>query len=403
MTTPNMANKPAKASLLYDPKIRSMFYQLVALVSIIGFGYWIWNNAATNMESRGIRTGFDFLWSRAGFDIIQRPVEYSQDASYGQAFLVGLVNTLIVAALGVILATILGFIIGIARLSKNYVIKKIATVYIETFRNIPLLLQIFFWYHAVLKPLPGPRTIYEKGELVAFGINNRGAYLPRPVYGDYSELLLAGFVIALICIFFLSKWAKTRQENTGLPFPTFLTSLAMIIIFPIIGYGIATMFATETAPVSFDYARMAGFQLKGGLPIIPELVALLIALAVYTAAFIAEIVRAGIQSVDHGQTEAAQALGVKSDITLRKIIIPQALRVIIPPLTSQYLNLAKNSSLATAIAYPDLFAVFAGTALNQTGQAVEIISMTMAVYLLISLTTSMFMNWYNAKMSLVER
>lgn len=403
MTTPDVAEQPAKASLLYDPKARSIAYQLLALIGIVWLGYSIWDNAATNMAEQGIRTGFDFLWSRSGFDIIQAPIEFTQDSSYGRSFVVGLINTLIVAGLGVIIATILGFTVGVARLSKNYVIRKMATVYIETFRNIPLLLQIFFWYHAVLKPLPGPRTIYEKGEIIAFGVNNRGAYLPRPVYGDYSELLVIGLIAAIIGSIFLSKWARRRQELTGMPFPTLICSIGMIIGLPLIGYGIATLLATENAPITFDYAVMAGFQLKGGLPIIPELVALLLALAVYTAAFIAEIVRAGIQSVSHGQTEAAHALGIRNNNTLRLIIIPQALRVIIPPLTSQYLNLTKNSSLATAIAYPDLVSVFAGTALNQTGQAVEIISMTMAVYLLVSLTTSIFMNWYNAKISLVER
>ncbi|MDX1737166.1 MAG: amino acid ABC transporter permease [Alphaproteobacteria bacterium] len=403
MSTPNVADQPAKASLLYDPRVRSMVYQGAALLAIVAFGYSIWDNATTNMETRGIKTGFDFLWNRAGFDIIQAPVEYSQDSSYGRSFLVGLINTLIVAALGVLIATVLGFVVGVARLSNNYVIKKLATVYIEVFRNIPLLLQIFFWYHAVLKPLPGPRELYERGQVVAFGINNRGAYLPEPIFGDFSVLILIGLIGAFVGTYFLSKWAKKRQELTGLPFPVFLCSLGMFIGLPIIGWAIATVFASETAPVAFSYAEMAGFQLKGGLPIIPELVALLIALAVYTAAFIAEIVRAGIQSVSHGQTEAAHALGVKNSVTLRLVIIPQALRVIIPPLTSQYLNLTKNSSLATAIAYPDLVSVFAGTALNQTGQAVEIISMTMAVYLLISLSTSIFMNWYNSKIALVER
>ncbi|MTI09601.1 amino acid ABC transporter permease [Curvivirga aplysinae] len=403
MTTPNVADQPAKASMLYDPRVRSMAYQGLALIAIIWFGYFIWDNATTNMENRGIKTGFDFLWNRAGFDIIQTPVEYTQDSSYGRSFLVGLINTLIVAGLGVIVATILGFVIGVARLSNNYVIRKLATVYIEIFRNIPLLLQIFFWYHAVLKPLPSPRSLYEKGEVIAFGINNRGAYLPEPIFGDYSFLILLGLIAAFLGSYFLGKWAKKRQEMTGMPFPVFLCSFGMIIGLPFIGWLMAMVLASESAPLTFSYAEMAGFQLKGGLPIIPELVALLIALAVYTAAFIAEIVRAGIQSVSHGQTEAAHALGIRNGVTLRLVIIPQALRVIIPPLTSQYLNLTKNSSLATAIAYPDLVSVFAGTALNQTGQAVEIISLTMAVYLLVSLTTSVFMNWYNSKMSLVER
>lgn len=403
MTTPNAAGSTAKASLLNDPRIRSIAYQVIAVAGIVWFGLWIWDNATTNMETRGIKTGFDFLWNRAGFGIIQTPIHYTEDSNYFQSFLVGSVNTILVAALGIIFATIIGFLVGVARLSNNYLLRKIATIYIEIFRNIPLLLQIFFWYNAVLKPLPGPRQLYERGESVMFGINNRGAYVPEPIFGDNSSLIGIALIIAITGIVYLKKWARRRQELTGQPFPVFLTSLAMIIFFPIIGWLLAVILPGETAPLSFSYAKMAGFQLKGGLPIIPELVALWLALSVYTAAFIAEIVRAGIQSVSHGQTEAANALGLRNGPTLRLIIIPQALRVIIPPLTSQFLNLTKNSSLATAIAYPDLVSVFAGTALNQTGQAVEIITMTMAVYLMISLTTSIFMNWYNDRKSLVER
>ncbi|RED53953.1 general L-amino acid transport system permease protein [Aestuariispira insulae] len=394
---------PAKSSIINDPQIRAIFYQIVALIAVLWFGWSIWDNTQTNMEARGIASGFGFLESTAGFGIIQTAgLEYSEESTYGQAFLVSLINTIIIAFTGVVAATILGFIMGVARLSHNWLIQKLATAYIETFRNIPLLLQIFFWYHAVLKPLPSPRSIYERGEEIAFGINNRGAYMPDPVFGDGSNLIWIGLIVGIIATIVIDKWAVKRQMNTGEQFPVFYTGLGLIIGLPILGYLMATVFM-GSSPVTFEYAVMKGFQLDGGFVIIPEFIALFIALSVYTAAFIAENVRSGIQAVSHGQTEAAHALGLRNGPTLRLIVIPQALRVIIPPLTSQYLNLTKNSSLATAIAYPDLVSVFAGTVLNQTGQAVEIIAITMAVYLSLSVGTSIFMNWYNAKMALVER
>ena len=403
MTLGSEATAAKKSSIINDPQVRAIFYQVIALVAVVWVGWSIWDNTVTNMEKRGIASGFEFLETTAGFGIIQTAgIEYSEESTYGKAFVVSLVNTIIIAFTGIIAATILGFLLGVARLSHNWLIQKIATVYIETFRNIPLLLQIFFWYHAVLKPLPNPRAIYERGEEVAFGLNNRGAYLPEPIFGDGSSLMLIGLILGIVATIFVDRWATARQRDTGEQFPVFTTGLALIVGLPIVGYLLAAIF-TEGSPISFSYAVMQGFQLKGGFPIIPEFIALFIALAVYTAAFIAENVRSGIQAVSHGQTEAAHALGLRNGPTLRLIIIPQALRVIIPPLTSQYLNLTKNSSLATAIAYPDLVSVFAGTVLNQTGQAVEIIAITMAVYLTISLSTSLFMNWYNAKMALVER
>src|SRR5690606_4840051 len=339
-------------------------------------------------------SGFGFLDTTAGFGIIQTLIPYEEASSYGRAFIVGLLNTLLVAFIGIIVATILGFVIGIMRLSRNWLISKIATVYIEVVRNIPLLLQIFVWYHAVLKPLPGPRDSLE-----LFGsvfVNNRGLYMPKPLFGPGSGFILAAFLLGCVASVLVWRWARQRQMDTGEQFPVLWTVLGLVVGLPLVA-----LVATGV-PVTFDYPELGGFNFRGGMVVIPEFTAMLFALSIYTASFIAEIVRAGIQGVSHGQTEAAHSLGLRPGPTLRLVVIPQALRIIIPPLTSQYLNLTKNSSLAVAIAYPDLVAV-GGTILNQTGQAVEIIGMWMVIYLAISLATSAFMNWYNARIALVER
>jgi general L-amino acid transport system permease protein len=308
---------------------------------------------------------------------------------------VGFLNTILIAFVGVVLATAIGFTIGIARLSDNWLIRKLATIYIETFRNIPLLLQILFWYVAVLKPLPGPKESVDI--FGSFFINNRGIYFPalKSGWGFVGIILVA--VVGVVITMMISRWAKARQARTGEQFPLFAVGLGLIVGLPFVTLIILSFI------FGYDVPKLEAFNYTGGIVIIPEFIALLLALSIYTASFIAEIVRAGIQSVSHGQSEAAHALGVRPRQTLKLVIIPQAMRVIIPPLTSQYLNLTKNSSLAVVIAYPDLTAVFAGTVLNQTGQAVEIIAITMAIYLTISLLTSGFMNWYNAKKALVER
>ena len=383
-----------------DPRFRSIFFQLLLVVFILGFGWFLFHNTTANLERQGIASGFDFLDSTAGFGIIMTLIEYSEESTYGRAFWVGLLNTILMSAIGIVLATIIGFIVGIARLSSNWLISRMATVYIETLRNIPLLLQIFFWYFAVLRAVPGPRQSYALGESVF--INNRGVYTPKPLFGDGFELIVIGFVVAIVGIVFLGRWARKRLYDTGEQFPVFLTSLGMILGLPLLGLVLAILIHGGV-PLSFEYPALRGFNFTGGLVMIPEFVALLLALSAYTAAFIAEIVRAGILAVSHGQTEAARSLGLRNGPTLRLVVIPQALRVIIPPLTSQYLNLTKNSSLAAAIAYPELVSVFAGTVLNQTGQAVEVIGITMAIYLGLSLSISAFMNWYNRKMALVER
>ena len=378
-----------------DPKVRSIFFQAVLLILVVLSGMYIFGNTAENLERQGIATGFGFLGTTAGFGIITHLIDYNEASSYGRAFAVGLLNTMLVAFCGIIAATILGVIIGIARLSKNWMVSRMAMVYIEIFRNIPLLLQIFFWYFAVLRALPAPKN--SVNFLDGVFINSRGIYMPSAIYGDGFSLVLWALGIAVVAVVVMTRWAHKRQDQTGQQFHTIYYSIALLIGLPLLA------FAVTDFPLSWDIPALKGFNFVGGTVIIPEFVALWLSLSIYTASFIAEIVRAGIQAVSHGQTEAAHALGVKAGPTLQLVILPQALRVIIPPLSSQFLNLTKNSSLATAIAYPELVSVFTGTVLNQTGQAVEIISVTMAVYLSISLGISALMNWYNAKMALVER
>ncbi len=384
----------AKVPLWNNPKVRAIVSQAL-LIAFLAWAFWtIFQNTVHNLEQRKIASGFDFLSTTAGFGINQVLfLDYTEESSYGTAFLVGLINTLVLSGIGIVCATILGFIVGIMRLSKNWVIAKLAAGYVEIFRNIPLLLQIIVWYKAVLGPLPGPRQSISLG---SFFLNNRGLYSPKPIFADAWWFVVAAFFLAIIASFILARWARKRLDETGQPFPVFLTSLGMIIGLPLVVYFLAGM------PVHLDYPALKGFNFRGGMRIIPEFIAMLLALSIYTATFIAEIVRAGIQSVSYGQTEAALALGLTRGQMLRFVVVPQAMRVIIPPLTSQYLNLTKNSSLAVAIAYPDLVAV-GGIILNQSGQAIEIIGLWMLVYLSISLGTSAFMNWYNAKMKLVER
>ncbi|MCD8546949.1 MAG: amino acid ABC transporter permease [Aeromonadaceae bacterium] len=394
--TPGLISRlPHRERWFYNSRVRSILFQVLAIAAVVGFIYYFLSNAFHNMETRGISTGFQFLDNKAGFGIIQSLIPYDETYSYGRTFVVGLLNTLLVSLLGIVLATALGFVLGVARLSRNWLVSRLAAVYVELFRNIPLLLQIFFWYFAVLRTLPAPRQSISLGE--ALFLNIRGLYMPAPLpeagFGWLSVSLLLALALALA----ISGWARRRQRLTGLPFPSFWVGLGLLVALPLLH------FYALGAPLAWELPALKGFNFQGGITVIPELAALLLALTIYTAAFIAEIVRSGILSVSKGQHEAAESLGLSRAQTLRLVIVPQALRVIIPPLTSQFLNLTKNSSLATAIGYPDLVSVFMGTTLNQTGQAVEIIAMTMAVYLLISLVTSYLMNLYNAKMALVER
>ena len=386
---------PARPALWNDPRARAIFFQVLVLGGVIFGGIYLVNNTLANLERQGIASGFGFLETTAGFSVSMNLIEYSEESSYGRAFLVGLLNTLLVSAIGVIFATFLGFAIGVARLSHNWLIAKLAATYIEILRNVPLLLQLFFWYFAVLRVLPGPRQSADM--FGTFFLNNRGLYTPAPITEPGFSFVWIALLVGIVATFVVARWARRRQDETGQQFPVFYSALGLIIGLPMLA-AIVTGF-----PLSWDHPELKGFNFKGGLVLIPEFVALVVALATYTAAFIAEIVRAGIMAVSHGQTEASYALGLRPGPTLRLVIIPQALRVIIPPLTSQYLNLTKNSSLAAAIAYPDIVLVFAGTVLMQTGQAVEIIAITMGCYLAISLLLSAFMNWYNKKMALVER
>ncbi len=393
----------AKVAIWNDPRVRGIFFQAVLVLAIIYLAYALVDNTARNLEKGNIASGFGFLETTASFGINQVLIEYTEASSYGRVFFVGLLNTLLIAGVGVVFATFLGFLVGIMRLSKNWVVAMIATVYVEILRNIPLLLQIFFWYFAVLRAVPGKRDKASLFDL--FHINVTGLWLPNPMPQAGFRFVVIALVLGLILTFFVKRWADKRQAATGQQFPLARTALGLIVGLPFAVYLVLGAPLEWGLPEFRDTGSMLrrGFQLGTGLQVIPEFLALLFALSLYTASFIAEIVRAGILAVSYGQTEAASALGIKNSHTLRLVIIPQALRVIIPPLTSQYLNLTKNSSLAVAVAYPDLVSVFAGTVLNQTGQAVEIILMTMSVYLTISILTSVFMNWYNAKMALVER
>jgi general L-amino acid transport system permease protein len=383
------------ASYLYRREARQLIYQ-VALLVVLAFAFaWVVHNVEENLRRQNIASGFEFLHRTSGFDISQTLISYSNTSTYGRAFWVGLCNTLLVAGLGIVAATVIGFIIGIARLSSNWLVARLATSYVEIVRNMPLLLQLFFWYFAVLKNLPGPRQSYA---LPGGGyLNVRGLYLPVPVFEPGSELVLAALATGLCCAVLIALWARRRQVRTGKRLPVFWLSLALIVGLP------AATFIYAGAPISFDFPELKGFNFQGGVTIQPELIAMLLGLSIYTASYIAEIVRAGILGVPKGQREAALATGLNNQLTLRLVILPQALRIIIPPLTSQYLNLTKNSSLAVAIGYPDFVSVFTGTVLNQTGQAVEVILMTMGMYLVLSLTTSALMNWFNRRMALVER
>ena len=385
----------ARTSIFYDPRFRAIVSQAAVVAGLVLLVVWIVDNTIANLQRANIASGFDFLSTRAGFDISQSLIAYSPERSYARAFLVGLLNTLLVAAIGIVVATIIGFLVGIARLSRNWIVARIAAVYVETLRNIPVLLQLLFWYRAVLSILPGPRQAIDLP--LGGSLSNRGLLLPSPVLSEGFFATPIAFAAAVLAAIAVAVWARRRQMATGQPFPTLWTNLAIIVVVTLV------VFLATGAPLSFEFPELKGFNFVGGLHVLPEFLALLLGLSLYTATYIAEIVRAGILAVAPGQTEAAFALGLRPGVTMRRVVVPQAMRVIIPPLTSQYLNLTKNSSLAVAVAYPDLVLVFAGTVLNQTGQAVEVIFITMLVYLAISLATSAFMNWFNRRVALVER
>jgi general L-amino acid transport system permease protein len=377
-----------------DPKTRSIAVQVIMVAAVVLGAYYLYSNAVANLAKLNKTFGFEF-WNRtAGFDIIQSLIPYTSDSSYGTAIIVGFLNTLLIASLGIIFATLIGFLVGIMRLSKNWLVAKIAMVYIETVRNVPLLLQLFLWYKLVLVPLPDSREALNFGNM--FYLSKKGLNMPLPIYGPGGWMAFAGLVLGVVCAIVLRRWAVARQMATGQIFPHLSVGILIVVLSPFIGLLLAGW------PVTLDYPVGGVFGFKGGVAVVPEFIAMLIGISIYTASFIAEIVRAGIQAVSHGQTEAAGALGLRPGLTTRLVVIPQAMRIIIPPLASQYLNLTKNSSLGVAIAYPELVST-GGTVLNQTGKAIEVVMIWMVVYLSLSLLTSLFMNWFNSRVKLVER
>jgi general L-amino acid transport system permease protein len=387
---------PARAAFYNDPRVRSIAYQLALCALVVFLVYGAASNAIDHLRRAHIASGFGFWDHTAGFDISQTLIAYSSQASsYGRAFWVGLLNTLLVAGLGIVLATVLGFVVGVARLSKNWLLARVAGGYVEVIRNLPLLLQLLFWYNAVLKALPETRdSIVVRG---AVYLNNRGLFLPKPVPLDGFGVVLAAAALGIAATVVFAAWSRRRQQRTGVRGPVAGVASVLIVLPPVVAFALAGF------PLAFDVPQAGRFNIVGGVEVLPEFAALLLGLTIYTAAFIAEVVRAGILAVSRGQVEAAYSLGLKPGPTLRLIVVPQAMRVIVPPLTSQYLNLTKNSTLAVAIGYPDLVQVFTGTVLNQTGQAIEVVAVTMLVYLAISLATSLAMNLYNRRVALVER
>jgi len=379
-----------------DREVRGWIAQGGVLLAIVLLLAFFVINASQNMVKSGIASGFGFLSTNTGIDVNFKLVDYGPASSYSRLLLVGVLNTLLVSAIGIVLTTILGFLVGIARLSQNWLLSVLSGAFIELVRNIPLLLFVFFWYFGIIRALPGPRE-----SIVVFGgvfLNNRGLYLPAPASSAIVFLAVPGALAAGLALFWLvRRWARARQARTGAPFPLVAAGITLLVGFPLLAAVLATLASDWDVPVP------RGFNLRGGTSVTPEFVALLVALATYTAGFIAEIVRSGILSVAEGQLQAAAALGLRPGQTLRLIVVPQALRVIVPPLTGQYLNLIKNSSFAAAIAYPDIVSVFVGSTLNQTGQAIEVIAITLGIYLLINLAVSAFMNWYNARVALVTR
>lgn len=381
-----------RRNLWNDPRIRGWLAQVMVLALLIVAAVYALYNIGHNLNKAGITTGFAFLSQPAGFDVSQTLIQYDSRSSYADAFVVGLLNTLLVSFLGIVFSTILGFFLGIVRLSPNWLVSKMAEGYTEVIRNIPLLLQILFWYLAVLAPLPGPRQALNLGDTVF--LCNRGLQIPKPIFETGFIAAPMALLAAVVISILLVRWSRRRQLRTGLRFPDLSVSAALIV-----GLPLCALFVTGF-PIHWEVPVLTGFNFLGGTTVLPELIALWLSLTLYSATFIGEYVRSGILAVNKGQREAAFSLGHRPLMTYRLIIIPQAMRVVTPPLISQYLTLVKNSSLAVVIGYPDLIHVFAGTALNQSGQAVEIISMTMAVYLAISLVISLIMNWYNKKFAL---
>ena len=382
-------------------RLRRWSVQGLLLLAVAGVAWLLWRNTAANMAAHGMSLSFAFLDNPAGFAVSQHLLPYQESDSYARVFVVGLLNTLLVSALAIVAATILGTVVGVLRMSRNWLMRQLAAVYVELFRNVPLLLQLFFWYFAVLAVLPAPRAstlrwgCEEAGCLAA--LSNRGLVLAAPLWQAALQWAVAAFVSGVIAAFLLRAWNRRRQRRSGQVLRLWWAYALLVVVLPL------AVFFTLVEPAQVSRPLLQGFNFRGGLTLLPELLALWLALSLYSASYVAEYVRSGIASVPRGQYEAAESLGLPPARVMRLVVLPQALRVMVPPLTSQFANVVKNSSLATAIAYPDLVSVFTGTALNQTGRAVEIIVMTMAVYLAISLVISLLMNGYNRRVRLVER
>ena len=379
--------------------IKKLLPQLLTLlVVILIFGFFS-HNAQVNMDNRGITFGYGFLSQESSFDVQFSLIEFDGSHSYFRAYLVGLLNTILVSVIGIIFATIIGIVVGIARLSNNYLIERTAAVYVEFFRNIPLLLQIFFWYFAALRALPLPQDA--EPMFGVFFLTIKGFFVPAFVWNNL-DIFIYSLIAVIISIIFIKIYAKKKQENEGVQTPVLSISIGLLIILPLLSFLLGGVDASVEVPVIKQLSQ-SGFTYEGGIKLPPELISLALALSLYTATFIAECVRAGVQGVSKGQKEAAASIGLTPNQVLKLVVMPQALRIIIPPTTNQYLNLTKNSSLAAAIAYPDLVLVFAGTALMQTGRAIEIVSITMLTYLSLSISISIFMNWYNKKIAIKEK
>lgn len=387
----SLSPRPASGRWWNDEQTRAILYQVLMLAAVAAGGWFLVANTLANLHARHIATGFGFLDREAAFGISEHLIDYAPTDSYFRALLVGLLNTLEVSILGIVLATLLGGLVGVARLSSNWLVARLSTIYVESVRNVPLLLQLFFWYEVITEGLPSPRQAVNLLDLVF--VSNRGLKMPAPVWDGRMIAFAAALVVGIAATVGLARWSRYRQVQTGRALPVLRGAAALVL-----GLPFAVLLASG-GRLEFDVPHLAGFNFVGGFTLTPEFAALLTGLVVYTGAFIAEIVRGGILAVPHGQTEAALSLGLNRLQVLRLVVLPQSLRVIIPPLTSQYLNLTKNSTLAVAIGYPDLVSV-GNTAINQTGQAVEGVSIIMAVYLTISLALSALMNWYNRRVGL---
>ena len=385
---------PSAVPFWRDPDKRAIVFQIVALLLVFGIAYVLFSNTQANLRRQSIATGFGFIQNESGFEIGESVIEYSSADTYGRALLAGALNTLKVSFIGIVLTTILGVFIGIGRLSRNWLVSRLSAVFIEVMQNIPVLLQLFFWYAIFYEAFPSPRQALNP--LPGIFLCNRGLILPAPANNAAHLPMLIALFAALALWWGLARWAKRRLDLTGLSFPVVRSGLGLCLLLP------ALVWLAYGAPTALDMPSLQGFNFKGGVTVSPEFSALLLGLVLYTSAFVAEIVRAGIQAVTRGQVEAAMSIGLRPGQVLRQVVMPQALRVIIPPLTSQMLNLTKNSSLAIAIGFADFVSV-ANTTINQTGQAIEGVALIMSVYLCFSLSTSFFMNWYNKKMALVER